>query len=51
MDERRELFEKWAALQFPIFNAELSQYDEEEGYVIPIINALWMGFNAGVELS
>jgi len=28
-----------------------AEYDGEDGYADPIINAMWIGFNAGVELA
>ena len=42
-------FEVWATAQFGYnINIKLKQFDIEDGYQDPTINAMWIGFNAGL---
>jgi len=42
----RELFEKWVVSHFGGHVKDvLSEFDEEEGYIDPVVNAMWIGFN------
>lgn len=48
----KKIFETWVMKQFGSQGLILlSGFDEVEGYSDHTVNAMWIGFNAGVELS
>ena len=50
--ENKSLFENWIVLQMGSnIKSMLANFDIEGGYHDQTINAMWIGFNAGIELS
>jgi len=47
---RRELFELWVSRQYGVTTL-LEGFSDTDGYPDMTINAMWAGFNAGIELS
>lgn len=48
----KDLFEKWIVKQFgKSIKPRLEMFHDEDGYADQDINMIWIGFNAGVELS
>jgi hypothetical protein len=48
----QKLFEKWFTEQFgPNSKVILKNFNDEDGYEDRDANMMWMGFNAGFELS
>ena len=47
----KEKFEEWVVAQFGEKMKELFAYDEKNGYVDQVVNAMWIGFNAGYVLA
>ncbi len=51
-EKRKELFEEWITNQFGVSTVlRLEDFHDEDGYTDQTINAVWLGFNAGVALS
>ncbi|MFA6063861.1 MAG: hypothetical protein WC736_14840 [Gallionella sp.] len=45
-------FEEWLPRQFGThIKDKMKGFDEEDGYHDQMINAMWIGFNAGVKLN
>jgi len=47
----REVFEKWFLAQFGEDKTAILEWSEKDGYIDRMINSMWIGFNAGIELS
>ncbi|MCJ0814930.1 hypothetical protein [Vibrio vulnificus] len=48
----KQKFETWIISQFgKHIENKLAQFDEEDGYHDEVINAMWIGFNAGLLLA
>ena len=51
MNKTRKIFEVWVLEQFgKNGKVMLGNFHEEDGYEDQTINAMWIGFNAGLEL-
>tara|TARA_Y100001938_G_C7834959_1_gene303293 strand:+ start:300 stop:464 length:165 start_codon:yes stop_codon:yes gene_type:complete len=51
MMEHKELFEQWLITQFGPDHLRGLSFDVNNGYSSQTINAMWIGFNAGIELT
>ena len=52
MNEKRKLFQEWYIKSFGASTTSLlADFHDEDGYADQYINALWIGFNAGLELA
>jgi len=50
-NKTRKIFEVWVLEQFgKNGKVMLGNFHEEDGYSDETINAMWIGFNAGIEL-
>ncbi|WP_158683778.1 hypothetical protein [Pseudoalteromonas sp. T1lg22] len=50
--ENKPKFERWALQQFGSqIQSRLAGFDIEDGYHDELINAMWIGFNAGLLLA
>ena len=47
----KDKFEEWLIKQFGEEVKSRFVYDEKNGYVDQIVNAMWIGFNAGYVLA
>lgn len=48
---RNEIFEKWLAAQFGPDHLRGLSFDVKNGYSSQTINAMWISFNAGIDLA
>lgn len=50
--KNKKLFESWVICQFgENIKIKLEPFHSEDGYLDETINAMWIGFNAGIELA